>query len=144
MNVLWKYFDFFHNHTCTPLTAEQINCLLLSQSSWYFLECYFLLNQYFQKGHKFKSAWWSPLQFAHLKVYRYSSSCLVLNLGELVLKLVLQHHMNWWWYSVLCGPLHLTHLDPWILYKKVAWPYFQQFLHCRTSRFMFAPWIVTM
>ena len=49
-----------------------------------------------------------------------------------------------WWLSDLCSPLHLTYLDPWILYENVVCSYFQQFLHCETPEFILAPLIVTI
>ena len=46
--------------------------------------------------------------------------------------------------SDLCGPLHLMHLEPWILHENVVCPHFQQFLHYRTPEFILAPLIVTI
>jgi len=38
--------------------------------------------------------------------------------------------------------LYLMYLNPWILHINVTCSHFQQFLHCRTPRFIFAPWTV--
>ena len=44
----------------------------------------------------------------------------------------------------LWGPLHLTHLDPYIWYTKIICPHFQQFLHCKMLEFIFVPQIITI
>jgi len=87
---------------------------------------------------------WTEIRVTHLKVCEHSSSCLVSSLGELVFALVLQHYAKWWWYLVLWGWLHFTHLKSWILHEKVACPHFQQFLYCNTSNFMSTLWIVAI
>ena len=46
------------------------------------------------------------------------------SLGGLILSFTLQHHSNSLWFSDLWEPLHLTHLEPYILHEKVVWPYF--------------------
>ena len=66
------------------------------------------------------------------------------NLERLVFSLALQYQEKWWWCSDLCGLLHLIYLAPWILHVPVVCPYFQQFLYCRTFRFIFAPQMVAM
>ena len=144
LHVLWKNFNVFNNHDSLPFTVEQIDCLLLSQSFWYFLECHFLLNWCCQKEHRFRSDWWSPLQFEHLKEWRHGFLFFVSNLGELVFSLVLRQQANWRWCSNLCGPLHFMHLAPLILHTLVTYLHFQQFLHWETSRFIFASWIVVI
>ena len=108
------------------------------------MECYSLLKQYLQNGHKFKSAWWSPLQFRHLKKWGHSSPCLVSNLEGLVFELALQYQENCQWYLVKCGPLYLTYLESYTLQEWVEWHHFQHFLHCGTPRFMFVPRIVAI
>ena len=144
LNVLRKNFDILYNHACLPLTSKQINLLLLSQISWYFFVCYSLLNLCFQNRYRLEFTWWLPLQFEHLKEWRHSFPCFVSSLGEFVLKFTLQHQANWWWCSLLCSPLHLVHLEPWILHTKILCSHFQQFLYWRTSEFIFAPQIVAM
>ena len=69
---------------------------------------------------------------------------LVFKCRELILLFTLQHHPNWQWCFNLWRPLHLTYLDPWILQNPIACPHFQQFLHCGTPRFIFAPQIVVI
>ena len=144
-NVLWKYFQISHNHCLfEPFTSEWIDCDLFSQISACFLMCHSLLKRYLQNGQEFESAWWSPLQLEHLNEWGHGSPFLVSNLEGLVLALALQHQPNSLWCSDLWGPLHLTHLAPWIRHKKVEWPYFQQFLHWGTPGFIFASLIVAM
>ena len=110
----------------------------------YFFWYHSLLNQCLQNGHWLESAWWSPWQFEHLNACGHGLPFLVSNLGGFDLALALQHHLNLQWCSDLCGPLHLTHLVPWILHKKVECPHFQQFLHRRTPGFMLAPLMVVI
>ena len=144
-NVLWKYFQISYNHCLfKPFTLEWIDCNLFSQISAYFLTCHFLLKRCLQNGHEFESAWWSPLQLEQLKERGQGSPFLVSNLGGLVLALALQYQPNSLWCSDLWGPLHLTHLAPWIRHEKVEWPHFQQFLHWGTPGFIFAPLIVAI
>ena len=76
--------------------AEQIEVFQFSQSLAYSLVCHSLLNLYFQNRYLVELAWCSPLQFEHLKKYVQGSPFLVSNLGELILLLALQHHINWW------------------------------------------------
>ena len=72
----------------------------------------------------------------------HGSPCLVSRQGGLVLGLALQHQPKWQWCLDLCGPLHLTHLEPWKQHAKVVWPHFQQFLHWGMPRFILASLIV--
>jgi len=118
--------------------AEWVDVFQFSQSLMYSLKCYFLLNLCFQNGQSVESAWYLPLQFRHLNECGQGSSFLVYNLRELILLLVLQYHTNWWWWMVWCGPLYLTHLDPWIQHTPAECLHFQQFLHCGTPGFIFA------
>ena len=106
---------------------------LFSQISEYFFICHSLLKWWHQKGHTLESAWWSLWQFKHLNVWGHGSPFFSL-----------QHHPNSLWFSDLWGPLHLMHLKLCILHKKVACPYFQQFLHWGTPGFMFTPRMVAM
>ena len=46
LNILQKKLDVFNNHTWLPLMVEQIDCFLISLSSWYFLVYHFLLKWY--------------------------------------------------------------------------------------------------
>ena len=144
-NILRKYFQISYNHCLlAPFTLERIDWDLFSWISVYFLTCHSLLKQCLQKGQMFELAWWSPLQLEHLKVWGHGLPFLVSSLGGLILALALQHQPNSLWCSDLWGPLHLTHLAPWIQHEKVEWPYFQQFLHWGTPRFILAPLIVAM
>ena len=106
--------------------------------------CHSRLNRCLQNGHWTESAVWSPLQLEHLNIWGQGSPFLVLSLGGFILSLALQHQPNSLWCSDLCRPLHLTHLDPWILQDIVAWPHFQQFLQSGTPGFMFAPLMVAI
>ena len=134
---MWKNFEVLHNHYWSSLfTPKQIDLDLFSWISVYFLYCHSLLNLCLQNGHWLESAWWFPWQFEHLKEWGHSSLFFVSNLRGLILSFALQHHLNSQWFLDLWGPLHLTHLNSWILHEKVAWPHFQQFLHCRTPGFM--------
>ena len=36
------------------------------------------------------------------------------------------------------------HLAPWVQHTLAMWPYFQQFLHCGTPRFIFTPHIIAI
>ena len=110
--------------------AEWIDVFWFSWSLVYSLECHSLLNLCFQNGQLVELAWYSPF--------------LVSNLEGLILSLALQHHANWQWWMVWCGPLHLTHLDLWIWHTPAECSYFQQILHYRTLEFMLAPHTVTM
>ena len=83
-------------------------------------------------------------QFEHLNTCRHGSLFFVSSLGGFVFSFTLQHHLNSWWFSDLWGPLHLTYLDPWILQKKVVWPYFQQFLYWGMPRFILAPLMIAI
>ena len=108
-----------------------------------------MLKWYLQNGHVFESAWWFLLQFKHLKEWEQGFSYLVSNLGRLVFSLSLQHHAKWWWCLDLYRILHLTHLEPWILYALVECSYFQQFLYWGMPEFMLAPqtvviWLLTL
>ena len=91
-----------------------------------------------------ESAWWSPLQLEHLNIWGQDLPLLVSSLSGLILSLALQHQPNSLWCSDLWGPLHLTHLAPWILHDMMAWPHFQQFLQSRTPGFIFAPLMVAI
>ena len=143
--VLRKHFQISYNHCfLAPFSSEQIDCDLFSWISAYFLMCHSLLKQCLQKGQMFESAWWSPLQLEHLKVWGHSSPFLVSSLGGLILALALQHQPNSLWCSDLWGPLHLIYFAPWMRHEKVEWPYFQQFLHWETPRFMLAFLIIVM
>ena len=145
VNVLWKNLEVFLSYIfCLPLSIEQINLILFSQISAYFFCCHSLLNQCLQKRHWLELAWWSPRQLEHLKEYGHSSPFFVSRWGEFIFLLVLQHHLNSWWFSDLWGLLHLMHLEPWILQEKVAWPHFQQFLHWGMPGFMLAPLTVAI
>jgi len=145
VNVLWKNFEILHNHIwSSPFSIEQINLDLFSWISAYFFCCHSLLNLCLQNRHWLESAWWSPQQFRHLNEWGHGSPFFVSNWGGLIFLLALQHHPNLWWFSDLWGPLHLTHLEPWILHEKVVCPHFQQFLHCRMSGFILAPQMVTI
>jgi len=84
------------------------------------------------------------LEDVRVWMWEYGSLCFVLRHGELVLKLALQHHLKWQWYSDLCGPLHLMHLDSWKWHENVVYPHFQQFLHWGIPRFILALLTVTM
>ena len=120
VNVLQKNLEIFHNHWLDLLfTAEQSDFDLFSRISAYFLTCHSLLKQCLQKGQLLESAWWSPLQFEHLKEWGHGSPFLVSNLGGLILALPLQHQPNSLWCSDLWGPLHLTHFAPWILHENI-------------------------
>ena len=72
----------------------------------------------------------------------HSSPFFVLRWGGLIFSFALQHHPNWWWFSVLWGPLYLMHLDHWIWQDKVACLHHQQFLYRGTPRFILASRIV--
>ena len=140
MNVLGKDFQTLHNHCrFEPFTWEQMDWDLFAWISSYFLVCYSLLKRYFQKGHEFKSAWWSSLQLEHLNECGQGSPFLVSSLGGLVFGLALQHHPNSLWCLDLWGPLHFMYLAPWIRHEKVEWPHLQQFLHWGTPGFIVAP-----
>ena len=117
---------------------------LFSWISEYFFICHSLLKRWHQKGYTLELAWWSPQQFKHLNAWGQGLPFFVSSLGGLILLFCLQHHLNSLWFSDLWGPLHLTHLKPWILHEKVACSHFQQFLHWGTPGFMFAPWMVAM
>ena len=144
-NVLRENPKFLYNHWgFAPLTPERMEFNLLSRISAYFLMCHSLWKRCLQKGQVFESAWWLPLQFEHLKEWGHGSPFLVSSLGGLILSLALQHQPNSLWWSDLWGPLHFTHLDPWIRQEKVVCPHFQQFLHWGTPGFMLAPLIVAM
>ena len=125
-------------------TSERMEWDLFSCILAYFLACHSLLKRCLQKWQVFESAWWSPLQLEHLKMWGQGLPFFVSSLGGLVLALALQHHLNSLWYSDLWGPLHLTYLAPWIQHTNVEWPHFQQFLHWGTPGFIFAPLIVVM
>ena len=84
------------------------------------------------------------LQLEHLNEWGHGSPFLVSSLGGLILVFALQHQPNSLWCSDLWGPLHLTHLAPWILHENVECPHFQQFLHWGTPGFMLAPQMVAM
>ena len=58
-DILRKNIKISYNHICVLLIAKQINLALLFLISWYFLVCYSLLKQCFQKGHRLESTWWS-------------------------------------------------------------------------------------
>ena len=136
-NVLWKNLEVFQNYIfCLPLSIEQINLILFSQILAYFFCCHSLLNQCLQKGHWLESAWWFPRQLEHLKECRHSSPFFVSRQGGFVFLFTLQHYPNSWWFLDLWEPLHLMHLEPWILQEKVTWPHFQQFLHWGMPRFI--------
>ena len=123
---------------------EQIDVLLAFWSLAYSLECHSLLKWCFQNGHYTESATWEPLQLRHLNKCGYGSSFLVSNLGRLSLSLALQHHAKLQWLLVRWGPLYLAHFEPWIQKTPAECPYFQQFLHWGTSRFMLAPLTVAV
>ena len=89
LDILWKDFYVFNNHTSMPFTDEQIDCFWFSWIFTYFLECYSLLNLWCQNGHSFESAWWLPLQLEHLNECRQGLFFLVLSLGGLVFLLAL-------------------------------------------------------
>ena len=118
--------------------SKWIEFFLVFWSLEYSLECYSLLKQCFQKGQSTKSTWWSPLQLRHLNEWGHGLPFLISSLRGFNLLLALQHQAKWWWWMVRWGPLHLTHLAPWMWQTPAMWPHFQQFLHCRTSRFIFA------
>ena len=124
--------------------TKQIEVDLFSWISLYFLICYSQWNLCLQNRHKLESAWWSPRQFKHLKEWRHGFPFFVSSLGGLILALALQYHPNLRWFLDLWEPLHLTHLDLWILHENVMWPHFQQFLHCGMPGFMLVPWIVAI
>ena len=125
-------------------TSEQIDLDLFSWISVYFFCCHSLLNLCLQNGHKLEFTWWSPWQFKHLKEWGHSSPFFISSLRELILALALQHHLKSRWFLDLWGPLHLMHLDSWILQENIVWPYFQQFLHCGTLEFILAPRMVVI
>ena len=144
-NVLRKHFQISYNHCfLEPISLEWIDCDLFSWILAYFLTYYSLLKWCLQKGQMFKSAWWSPLQLEHLKVWGHGLPFLVSSLEGLILVLALQHQPNSLWCSDLWGLLHLTHLASWIWHEKVEWSHFQQFLHWGMPRFMLTPLIVAM
>ena len=93
-NILWKDLSVFQNHIATLFIAEQIEVFQFSWSLAYSLECYSLLNLYFQNGQSVELAWCLSLQFKHLKEYRHGIPFLVSNLGGLILLFALQHHTN--------------------------------------------------
>ena len=68
VNILWENSDFLYNHISAVFTAEWIDCLLFSQSFWYFLECHSLLKWCHQKEHWLEPAWWLSLQFEYLNM----------------------------------------------------------------------------
>ena len=80
-----------------PFTTEQIDSFWISWSFAYSFECHFLLKQCFQKEQSIKSAWYSLLQFEHLKVCRHGLPFFFSNLGGLILLLALQYHVNSQW-----------------------------------------------
>ena len=144
-NILWKDIKISQNHICClSLSKEQIDLTLFSWILAYFFWCHSLLNWCLQNRHRLELAWWSPLQLEHLNEWGHGSPFLVSRHGGFVFSFALQHHLNSWWFSDLCGPLHLTHLEPWILQEKVVWPYLQQFLHWGTPGFIFATLIVVI
>ena len=129
-NILRKDIEIFQNHICCLLPSkERINLTLFSQILAYFFWCYSLLNRCLQNGHWLESAWWLLLQLEHLKEWGHRLPFLVSRHGGFIFLFALQHHPNSRWFSDLCGPLHLMHLEPWILQEKIACPHFQQFLH---------------
>ena len=71
-------------------------------------------------------------------------SFLVSRQGKLILSFILQYQPNWQWCSDLCRLLYLMHFASWILHEKIAWSYFQQFLHWDMPRFIFIPLIVAI
>jgi len=144
-NVLRENPQFSYNHWGFALLApERMEFDWLSRISAYFLMCHSLWKRCLQNGQEFESAWWSPLQFEHLKEWGHGSPFLVSSLGGLILSLALQHHPNSLWCSDLWGPLHFMHFDPWMQHENVEWPHFQQFLHWGTPGFILAPLIVAM
>ena len=144
-NVLWKNLEVFQNHIfCLPLSIEQIDLILFSRISAYSFYCHSLLKRYLQKGHWLESAWWSPWQLEHLKECGHGLPFFVSRWGGFVFLLALQHYLNSRWFLDLWGPLHLIHLESWILQEKVVWPHFQQFLHWGMPRFMLAPLTVAI
>ena len=124
--------------------VEQIKVDLFPQISLYFLMCHLQWNLCLQNRHRLESAWWSPQQLEYLNMCGHSLSFFVSRQEGLIFSFTLQHHPNWWWFSVLWGPLHLTYLDPWIQQDKVVYPYHQQFLYWGTLRFILAPQIVVI
>jgi len=110
----------------------------------YFFWYHFLLNLCLQNGQRFELAWWLLRQLEYLNMCRHSSSLFILRYRGFVFLFSIQHHPNSQWFSDLCGSLHLTYLEPWILHENVECPYFQQFLHCSTLGFILVPWIVAM
>ena len=102
------------------------------------------LNLCFQNRYRLKSAWWSPQQLEHLNKCKHSLSFFVSRWGGFFFLFALQHHPNWWWFSVLWELLHLTHLEPWIWQDIAACSYHQQFLHWRMPGFMLAPQMVAI
>ena len=84
-NVLWKNLEMFYNHWLDlSFAAERSDFDLFSWISVYFLTCHSLLKRCLQKGQLLESAWWSPLQFEHLKEWGHGSPFLVSNLGGVV------------------------------------------------------------
>ena len=55
LDILRKNIEIPYNHICILLIAEWIDLALLFLISWYFLVCYFLLKQCFQKEHRLES-----------------------------------------------------------------------------------------
>ena len=144
-NVLWKNFEVFQDHIfCSPLSVERIDLILFLWISVYFFCCYSLLNWGLQKGHWLELAWWSLWQLEHLKEYKHSLLFFISRREGFVFLFTLQHHPNSRWFLDLWGPLHLTHLEPWILQEKVTWLHFQQFLYWSMPRFMSAPLTVAI
>ena len=127
-----------------PFTTEWIDLILFSQIFKYFFCYHSLLNQFFQNRHKVKSAWWSPWQFKHLKMWEHSLLFLVLKQRGFAFALALQYQPNSQWFSNLWGPLYLMHLVSCVLHKKVECPHLQQFLHWRTPGLVLAPLIVAI
>jgi len=124
------------NHTLILPIARQVELVLVSLASWAFFEYHLWLNLCFQKGHLLSSAMCLPLQLMHLKVWGHGSPLAVSSLGELSLKLALQHYTKSLWCSNLWGPLHFWHFEPWAWHKNVEWPHFQQLWHQGTLGFM--------
>ena len=145
LDILQENSEVLYDHCWgSPLPVEWIDLILFSWISAYFFCCHSLLNLCLQNGHRFESAWWLPWQFKHLNVCGHGSSFFVSSQRGFVFLFALQHYLNSWWFSDLWGPLHLMHLNSWILQENITWPHFQQFLHWGTPGFILAPLIVAI